>query len=46
MSDSELEEDLQQIAGAAFGKGASAEEVVDALESVQERFKRLREVES
>lgn len=45
MSDAELEDQLRQACGEAYGKGASAEDVVAALDEVSQRFQRLEEVD-
>jgi len=45
MSDAELVTQLRQVAGEAYGKGASAEDVVSALDDVRERFQQLEEID-
>lgn len=42
---STLEQELKEAAGQAFGEGLSADEIVGALETVQDRFERLQEVD-
>lgn len=45
MSDAELEDQIRQVCGEAYGKGASAEDILVVLDEVSQRFQHLEEIE-